>query len=152
MQSSNTVVALSAVMFAAGIGIPIQAALNGTLGARIGNPFAASSIIFALGLVICLAITTAVGWPDRARWQGIAPVYFLAGLFMCFYVVAITIIGPRIGLGNAIFLVLLGQIVAATTIDQFGLFGAPRTPVSLMRLGGMLLMALGIFLARKPPG
>jgi len=54
------------------------------------------------------------------------------------------------GLGNAIFLVLIGQLVAATIIDHYGLLNAPKTPATIARITGLGLMAVGLYLARKP--
>jgi transporter family-2 protein len=49
---------------------------------------------------------------------------------VAFYVLTITWIAPTFGIGNAVFFVLLGQLVSAALIDHFGLFGAQVTPVS----------------------
>jgi transporter family-2 protein len=49
---------------------------------------------------------------------------------VAFYVLSITWIAPTFGVGNAVFFVLLGQLVSAAMIDHFGLFGAQVTPVS----------------------
>jgi bacterial/archaeal transporter family-2 protein len=51
---------------------------------------------------------------------------------------------------NAIFLVLLGQVVSATAIDHFAVFGVARYPLTSSRAFGLTLMVIGIFLARKP--
>ena len=48
------------------------------------------------------------------------------------------------------FYVLLGQLIAATIIDHFGLWGAVTTPVTARRLLGLVVMAAGVYLARKP--
>ena len=55
-----------------------------------------------------------------------------------------------IGLGNAIFFVLLGQIVAAAIIDHFGLLGAIQSAITPKRALGLVVMAVGLYLARKP--
>ena len=73
----------------------------------------------------------------------------LAGLLVAFYVLSITWVAPRFGVGNAIFFVLLGQLVSATAIDQFGLFGAAVKPLGLTRGAGLGLMAMGVFLCQK---
>ena len=73
----------------------------------------------------------------------------LAGLFLAFYVLSITAIAPKFGVGNAIFFVLVGQLLSAATIDHFGLFGAQPVPLSWSRLCGLLLMATGVGLTQK---
>jgi len=44
----------AAFMLAAGLGIPIFAALNGNLGARLQNPVLAAIIALSVGIVACL--------------------------------------------------------------------------------------------------
>ncbi|NNF73516.1 MAG: DMT family transporter [Rhodobacteraceae bacterium] len=138
------------VMFAAGIGIPILAALNANLGARVGSPAAAATILFVVAFAGAAAVMLATG---GARALALAPVQpkplFLAGLLVAFYVLSITWIAPHFGVGNAVFLVLLGQLVAAATIDHYGLFGATPSPLTLTRAGGIALMAAGVALTQK---
>lgn len=76
--------------------------------------------------------------------------YYLSGQFVAFYVLSTAWIAPKIGLGNAIFLVLIGQLVAATIIDHHGLLNAPKTPATFTRIAGLGLMVVGIYFARKP--
>ncbi|MBT8419084.1 MAG: DMT family transporter, partial [Silicimonas sp.] len=64
-------------------------------------------------------------------------------------VLSVTYIAPHFGIGNAVFFVLLGQLVAAALIDHFGMFNARIEPLSLTRAGGIALMAAGIALTQK---
>ncbi len=141
---------LSVVMLAAGIGIPVMAALNAGLGARIGNPTFAAFLLFLLALIITGVVAMVKPMPPKELLFAVPPQYFLGGLFVAFYVLTVTWIAPKIGVGNAIFFVLLGQIFAAAVIDHYGAFGSPKSPISLTRIFGFLLMALGIFFARRP--
>jgi len=76
-----------------------------------------------------------------------APFYFyLGGLFIVVYVLGITWVAPRFGIGNAISFVLLGQLISMMTIDQFGLMGAPQISLTLPRLVGLVFMVMGVFL------
>jgi len=136
------------VMLATGIGIPVMAALNAGLGARIGSTPAAACILFAVALIIALAATLMSGLPRN--WSGAAPVYYAGGAFVAFYVLSITWIAPRFGVANAVFFVLLGQLISAAAIDHFGLFGAPRVPLDWLRGVGLALIAIGVILARAP--
>ena len=74
---------------------------------------------------------------------------FFAGAFIAFYVLSITFVAPQFGVGNAIFFVLLGQMLSAAIIDHYGLFGAQINQLSLMRFAGVLVMVLGIWLTQK---
>ena len=138
-------------MLLAGIGIPVLAALNAGLGGRVGSAPAASVIALTLALSCAVAVTLATGaWPRGAAWGDVPTHFFVGGVFMAFYLLSITFVGPRFGIGNAVFFVLLGQIASAAAIDHFGLFGAERAAIGGWRIAGIALMALGVFLARKP--
>lgn len=41
-------------------------------------------------------------------------------------------------------LVMVGQLLSSQVIDHFGLLGALRRPVSMMRVGGVLVMLAGL--------
>jgi transporter family-2 protein len=138
------------VMLAAGICIPVLAALNAQLGTRIGSPAAAATILFVVALCatgVTLLLTT--GAAPLANVPAQPKHLLLAGFLVAFYVLSITWIAPRFGVGNAIFCVLLGQLMAASVIDHFGLLGAMAKPLSLMRASGIGLMALGVLLTQR---
>jgi len=148
MTSSTSNLLLSILMFATGVGIPIMAALNGRLGVQLGSPWAAAFLLFALGAVISGVVMAATGMPQNG-WFVAPPLYYAGALLVAFYVLSITYSAPRIGVANAVFFVLVGQIVAAGLIDQFGLFGALKSPLTGTRWIGIALMLVGTFLARR---
>jgi len=138
------------VMLAAGIGIPVLAALNAALGTRLGTPFAAGVILFCVALfaaIVMLFVTGSQGALAKAPAQ---PRHlFLAGLLVAFYVLSITWAAPRFGVGNAVFFVLLGQLISAALIDHYGLFGARISPLTLARAAGICFMACGVWLTQQ---
>jgi bacterial/archaeal transporter family-2 protein len=138
------------LMFAAGMGIPLLAALNANLGQRIGSPVAAGVVLFAVAFAATLAVLLVTGGQGAlARVQGQPPVLFLAGTLVAFYILSVTFVAPRFGLANAILFVLLGQLVSAAVIDATGLMGLAARPVSLQRLAGLLVMAAGVILSQR---
>lgn len=62
---------------------------------------------------------------------------------------SITYVAPHFGIGNAVFFVLLGQLISAAIIDQFGLFGARPSPLTMTRATGIAVMALGVWITQK---
>ncbi|QGN56271.1 EamA-like transporter family protein [Novosphingobium sp. Gsoil 351] len=137
-------------MFATGLGIPVFAAFNSALGQQVHGPVAATAIAFAVGLAISLAILAVIGFPPASSFTFERPYIWTGAAFILFYGVAITFAAPRIGIGNAVFFVLLGQLAAAAVIDHFGLWGAIRSDLTAKRAVGIAVMALGVYLARKP--
>jgi bacterial/archaeal transporter family-2 protein len=137
------------VMFAAGIGIPMLAALNAALGHRIGSPAVAAFCLFLVALA-ATGVVMALTGTGAARALAAQPKHlFLGGILVAFYVLSVTWIAPRFGVGNAVFFVLLGQLVAAAAIDHFGLFGARLSPLSPTRAAGIALMAAGVFVTQR---
>ena len=138
------------IMLAAGIGIPILAALNAQLGARIGSPVAAGTVLFVVAFAAAAIVLMLTGGPGPLRALPDQPRHlFTAGLFVAFYELSITYVAPRFGVGNAVFFVLLGQLLSAAIIDHFGLFGAMVKPFSLTRGAGIGMMALGVLLTQR---
>ena len=136
-------------MLAAGIGIPVLAAMNAALGRHLGAPMLAGAILLAVGFLTALVVALITG-PGAIVKLASAPRHLLlAGILVAFYVLSITAIAPKFGVGNAIFFVLIGQLLSAATIDHFGLFGTQPVVLSWSRLGGLLLMAAGVLLTQK---
>ncbi|MDW3222659.1 MAG: DMT family transporter [Paracoccaceae bacterium] len=139
----------AAIMLLAGIGIPLLAALNAALGVRIGSPAAAATVLFAVAFTSCVVVMLVTG-PQALTKVASAPRHlFLAGILIAFYVLTITYIAPTFGVGNAVFFVLLGQLISAAAIDHFGLFGARINPMDGTRTLGIALMTAGVFITQK---
>lgn len=137
------------IIFFAGVGIPLLAALNSALGRFMGSPTAAAVILFFVAL--CVAVVAAViTGPSALMRAADAPRHlFLGGVLVAFYVISITYIAPHMGVGNAVFFVLIGQMVSAAMIDHFGLFGATVSPLNAMRAGGIAIMAFGVWVTQQ---
>lgn len=138
-----------ATMTVAGLAIPVMAAMNADLGQKVGAP-TASVALFAAALLSTIAFTASNGGPQFGAFDGVPWRALIGGAVIAFYVLSITMLGPKIGVGTAILLVLLGQTVSSAVIDHFGLLGGARTPVSVTRLVGIVFMMVGVALARRP--
>ncbi|KPL69578.1 hypothetical protein SZ64_16660 [Erythrobacter sp. SG61-1L] len=148
MNGANSLTYAS-IMLLGGMAIPVMAAMSGGIGVRVGNPSFATATVFALAFLITAIAAFATGMPRFAQIASVPPWLYLGGVCVAFYGLSITFVGPRFGLANAIFCVLVGQIVAAALIDHFGLFGTPQASIDGKRLLGMAVMVLGLFLAKK---
>lgn len=147
-MSIHSPLTASGVMLLAGIGIPLMAALNSGLGTRLNNPVQAATVLFAVGLVCCLSVLWLTSAPMQWGLKQIPMRYFLGGVLVAFYILAMTFVGPIVGVGRAIILVLVGQIISSAVIDHFGLLGTPQTSITWMRLAGVLVLSCGVALTR----
>ena len=139
----------ASIMLAAGLGIPILASLNAALGQFIGSPVVAVIVLLRVAfLSICLISLTTNNFPMTKLIE--APKHlFIAGFFVVFYMLSVTAIAPHFGIGNAIFFVLLGQLISAAFIDHFALFGSSGSALTLTRATGLALMSLGVWLTQQ---
>ncbi|WP_299937581.1 DMT family transporter [uncultured Pelagimonas sp.] len=137
------------LMLAAGIGIPVLAALNAALGTRLGSPISAAMILFCVAMLSTALVWIVGGRPSLSAAADAPKHLFLGGVLVAFYVLSITFVAPRFGIGNAVFFVLLGQLISAAAIDHFGLFGAQVTALNLTRAAGISVMVLGVWITQR---
>lgn len=149
-QGHASFLGIAVLMFLTGIGIPLMATLNSGLGRQLASPAAATFILYVVGLGLSFGVMLAAGgWPAASKFDGIGPHFYLGAVFVVFYIFSITWAGPKIGIGNAVFFVLLGQLIAAAAIDHYGLWGAVQSSITWRRVAGIAVMAFGVYLARK---
>jgi bacterial/archaeal transporter family-2 protein len=138
------------LMIVAGIGIPVGAALNSKLGIKLESSALATTILFFVGLVISTIYLIKIDGMSVSIFKFNTPWYFyFGGLFIVFYIISITWVAPRFGVGNAVAFVLLGQLIAISLIDHFGIFGALQSSITIRRSFGLIMMGIGVFLVVK---
>lgn len=139
-----------AVLLTAGAGglIAAQAPINGKLGTVIGKAPAAT-VNFLVGLVlllVLLAVTGQVRDLADAPGSGVPWWCFLGGLLGAGYVAtALSTVGT-LGAGGVTAATIAGQLSASLAIDQFGLAGVARDPVTAGKVVGVLFLSIGVFL------
>src|SRR5687768_14912185 len=104
--------------------IPVQAAANAALSKALhGNvPFAALTLfLVAVGATAVVLVVAGAPVPAAAELRAAPWWSYTGGLIVAFYVLTITFLAPRLGVGSAIALVVTGQVLAALAIDHFGL-------------------------------
>lgn len=148
MSGLHNPVFYAALMLLVGLGIPVFAALNGELGSKLQSPALAATIALSVGVMVSLGFLLLSGGIPEPDPQSDIPMYsYLGGLFVVFYILGITWVAPRFGVGNAVAFVLLGQLASMAIIDHYALLGAAHHPISMQRLAGLLFMAVGVFLS-----
>src|ERR1700761_1751454 len=140
----------SYVLFAAwsllaGAGIPLIGVLNSGVARSVGNPFAATAIMFAMAGIVAFGLTLPLyGHPTLAQLGSVPSISYGAGLLIGFYGLSATIIIPRLGTASFVAFILIAQLVTSAVVDQFGLFGITRRPVDTTKLIGLIVIAAGI--------
>lgn len=135
------------IAFAAGLGITLQTTLNSQLARGLGGDavtaalfsFAAGAI--SLGVISLLKgglSTSLAALPSQPLWS------LAGGLIGACALFSYVVLAPRIGLSALLGLAIVGQLLSSQVIDHFGLLGAIRRPVSVMKLCGLLVMLAGL--------
>lgn len=148
----STTLLLALLALASGALIPVQAASNAALARVVHDnvPFAATTLFLvafvaaaAALLVSGQGLPTATDLAEAPWWS------YSGGPIVAFYVLTITFLAPRLGVGNAIALIVAGQVLAALAIDHFGLLRSMVFPLTATRMIGGALMIAGVFLALR---
>ena len=135
---------------AAGVGGTIQAAVQATLGDRVGT-------IEALGFAMVVAGVTGVVVLLVARQSFHAvsaslhqPAWlWVGGMLSAFIVLSFTFAAPRIGVTASIGLYIAGTLVSAAVVDHFGWLGVERIAIAWPRIVGIALLLGGAALVLR---
>jgi len=139
------------IALAAGMAAPTQFAVNTQLRDVVGGPVLAAALSFLVG-TIALFATTAIlrrSVPELGPIVGAPWWTWTGGLLGAFFVCASIILTPRLGAATTVGVFLTGQVVASIAIDHFGLLGVPVQSASLPRIGGALLIVVGVAVVQR---
>jgi transporter family-2 protein len=133
-----------------GVLMAVQGSLNTSLSKAIGL-LEATFVVQITGtiLVMILLFIFNLGKGNLSAWQN-APWYsWLGGIIgvAIIYLVAASI--PSVGVANATTAIIVGQVLTAIIIDQFGGFGLERMACSPKQIFGLVLLAIGAKLLLK---
>jgi transporter family-2 protein len=137
-------VALTAVV---GGLVALQAPINSGLGRAVGT-FQAAFISFLTGTIVLAVIAglSRGGFGQIAEIRTLAPQYLIGGLLGACYVSSILVTVRTLGAGGIVAASIAGQLTMSVLIDQFGLLGVDKDPLSAMKVLGVLLLAAGTLL------
>src|SRR5512134_761478 len=115
-------IVLVALALAAGAGLPVQAGVNAAMARHVGRPEWAAFVNFAVGIVALGAWLFALRLaPPPALAVARAPWWaWTGGLLGAFYVSAIVLLTPRLGVAATLGLAVAGQMVGAFLMDHAG--------------------------------
>ncbi len=135
----------------AGMMIPFQSAMNAQLGKALQSPYYAALTVFCIAAVGLLGYILAMRYsmPATQQFRAAPGWAYIGGILGGGYILLIVICAPKLGIGNATVLVLLGQVLSAVIIDQFGLLKTPVHLLNWQRIGGVILIVAGVYLVKK---
>ncbi len=132
----------------AGLGLAIQPPTNAALARAAGSVWLAALVSFTVGTATLLVVwafdRTPVSALRGAPWWA-----WLGGLYGAAFVAALAYAAPRLGIAAALSIAIASQLVAALTLDHFGLLQLPQQPVTVTKLAGIVLVLIGVVVFRR---
>jgi transporter family-2 protein len=132
-----------------GAGLPVQAGVNAAMGRYAGRPEWAALVNFAVGLVGLAAWLLATRAPLPGGIAKAPAWAWTGGLLGAFYVSAVVLLVPRLGVAVTLGLTVAGQMVAALVLDQAGAMGLASRPMTGERVLGAALLVVAVVLIRR---
>ena len=118
-----------------GVILAVHLAMNGSVGAAIGNPRVANALFWCIGALGAVAIGV-TGWKSGALagLKGVNPLLLTAGLLGASLVFAIAWAIPQVGAFGLFMGMLAGQIISGMVLSHFGWLGSPVQPIKPLNL------------------
>jgi transporter family-2 protein len=129
----------------AGALVAMQPPINSKLGQAVGN-FAAATISFTVGTIALLVVTLAVGGSHVGDIKHVPWWYFAGGFIGAVFVASSLVTVRTLGAGGVVAATIAGQLTFSVVIDRLGLLGIDQKPLTLTRIAGVVLLAVGVFL------
>ncbi len=127
--------------------VALQAPINSGLGRAVGT-WQAAFLSFAIGtfaLAIIAALATG-GMGELAGVRDVSLVYLTGGLLGAVYVTSILVTVRSLGAGGVVAATIAGQLAVSVVVDHFGLLGVGKQPITVVRVLGIALLAVGTYL------
>lgn len=135
-----------------GFALTFQVGVNGALRIKLGNPLLSSLISFCVGtlgigiILSMVSLNSSNSLPSITNFKNTSWWMFTGGLLGAFYIFTTIYASPKIGFANMFSLVLCGQIILTVLFDHFGILGNTIHATTPLRLLGITLLILGVYI------
>lgn len=128
---------------AAGLFISLQGVFSTRMGEKIGF-WETNTFIHASGLAFTLIMLLAVGSGSFSKLREVNKLYMLGGVLGVLILFSVMNAIAALGATYTVAILLVTQLIAATIIDSFGLFGSPIIRFDITKFLGIAIMIAGI--------
>ena len=135
----------------AGAMMPVQAAINHKLAVHVQHPVLSAFISFCVGMVALFTYILITGIPlsNLSHSKTAPPIAWLGGLCGAFFVTAVVMVVPRLGVALTFSILIFGQMLATLPIDHYGFLGTAVKEINLPRVIGVALIIIGVIIVRR---
>ncbi|MCG9786752.1 DMT family transporter [Vibrio mediterranei] len=151
MNVTSVVLVLLSVIV--GVGLVSQAGINAQLKIGLSSSLQAAFISFVVGTAVLGVLVVIEGkpWFPQGSISSLPWWAWLGGLLGAFNIAMSIYLAPQLGALALAISIVCGQVVASIFYDQYGLLGYPTIEMTPQRIGGALLIILGVMLVTYQP-
>jgi transporter family-2 protein len=133
-----------------GVVLTVHLAMNGAVGASLNNPRVGNALFWCIGALTALVIGLS-GWQAGALGglRNVHPIMLTAGAMGACLVFGIAWLVPQIGAGAVMIGLIAGQVLSGMVLSHFGWLGSPVQPISMVNIGGAVVLLVGVLLATR---
>ncbi|MBI4199629.1 MAG: DMT family transporter [Chloroflexi bacterium] len=136
--------AMVLVSVAVGGGIALQSAINAALAKRLGTMEATLVSVTVTWVFVLALLAAGLRSGKLAQVTSAPPHLFLGGFLGAAVLITAIIVVPRLGTAGLIASFVVGQLIGAMLLDYLGAFGLRHIPITPVRVGGAVLLLLGM--------
>jgi len=129
-------------MIFGGICLAIQPSTNARMAQHVGV-LGGAIMNFLIGGIVLITIALVFGKTDLKQLPNASWWQYLGGFFGAFFVSMGIFVVPKIGTTAALGAVIAGQLITAIILDHYGIFDLKQIAITPLRIGGIVLLALG---------
>ncbi len=140
------------LMLFLGVILTVHLTMNGRVGAAMNNLQVANAVFWCIGAATAVVIGL-TNWKQGALspLKDINPLLLTAGAMGGCLVFGISYCYSNFSPASATVCLLAGQQISALVITQFGLLGAPQQSATPLKLGGALVLLIGVWMTVYTP-
>lgn len=131
----------------AGIILPFETGINEQLRKRVGSPYYASFLSFVVALIFLIVLLLVTGTGCTIPFNLIVGEPFwiwLGGICGSIFLTGNILLLANLDGVQTVILPAFGQIIMGVVIDTFGLFNATKVNLTVLRIIGAVLVAVGV--------
>jgi bacterial/archaeal transporter family-2 protein len=127
--------------------IALQAPINSQLGKAVGS-WQAATVSFAIGtaLLTVIVLVAGGGFGEIGEARHLSWYYLTGGILGAAYVTTVLVTVRTLGAGGVTAATIAGQLSMAVVVDQLGILGVAKQPITAARVAGIVLLGIGTFL------
>jgi bacterial/archaeal transporter family-2 protein len=133
-----------------GVVLAVHLAMNGKVGAVIGNARVGNALFWCIGAIGAVLIGL-TGWQSGALApiKDVHPILLTAGVLGASLVFAIAWLIPQVGAGAVMITLIAGQVLGGLLMSHYGWLGSPVQPITMTKIAGVVIMVAGVILATR---